>query len=205
MANLLNGKKMTVDQRKAFKLHLMDELRDRGDSLDSITSYKQDDVPSGLRLLRLPAQESPWTHGPAWADLHGGIAIIWDKSAVVYSPHGILGTSIPHALSQAHCRTLIQSFDRQTLPLLRLATGPVALGFHQAALSCFTGGQAYVPTLILRTHDEHKAARGLVGKIISRQGTSDEQAREALQREGCEHCEIRSLKAGQEVEVGGSI
>lgn len=199
-------KHVASSHRQTFKLHLLDEVDKRATDLDAVVGHKQDSVPAGIRLLRLPAQESAWTHGPAWSDLHSAVAIVWDKSAIVYSPHGVLQNSISRAFAQAQSRTLVQAFDRQTLPLLSLMTGPVALGFHQAALSCFQG-QGYQPTLILRTHDEHKTARGLVGKIIAREETSDQAAREALDRLGviaARDCRVRSLGAGEAVEVGGN-
>lgn len=193
--------------KESFRLRLLDILdeefddRTRDGSLTTLLSHQQDGLPQGLRLLRLPAKES-WTYGPAWADLHSAVALVWRNplgrtSSIVYSPHGTLAKSIPDVLATADARVLIQSFDRQSLPFFALMTGPVALGY-EAALSCYDGkygnssivvgadpqstARLYRPTMLLRTHDEHKEARGLVGRIISRSSASVEDVQREVRR-----------------------
>lgn len=150
-------------------------------------------LPTGIRIVRLPAKEGLL---PAWGDLHSGLAILWrsekshsDFSSIVYSPHGTLQTSLPPWLSKAQHRVLITSFDEQTLPLLRFITGPVALGFETAVLCCYPPEDSskakvthYSPTVVVRTHDEKKTAKGLVARVIRRRELQAEEAQEMLQR-----------------------
>lgn len=172
----------TPQSHAAFQRLLGDDKSKQSYNLHIVSDAPRDlppDVAASdvMRIHRLPAQESAWTHGPAWADLHSGILIQIGTSAIVYSPHGTLASSLPCWLTRETfptSRTLITCFDEQIVPLIRFFTGPVALGLQKAAVEGWL--QTYAPTHILRTHDERKTAKGLIGKIISRKAIDGEQA-----------------------------
>ncbi|CAO1634470.1 unnamed protein product [Parajaminaea phylloscopi] len=164
------------------------------DSLQQVFASGQAGLPAHIRILHLPARES-WRNGPAWGEVHSATAILWRTAqgagsddhfhSIVYSPHGCLQTSIPPSLSKAHVRVLMQSFDRQIVPFLTLVTGPVALGYRSIS-TCYPnvdgdhGDGLYAPTLILRTHDEHKDAAGLIARVIAREETTTDSVKEHL-------------------------
>ncbi|PWN24158.1 hypothetical protein BCV69DRAFT_21653 [Microstroma glucosiphilum] len=170
-------------------------------------------LPAGIRIVRLPAKEGLFS---AWGDLHSGLAILWQSdgpdstfSSIVYSPHGTLQTSLPSWLSKAHHRLLVTSFDEQTLPLLRLLTGPVALGFETAVLCCYSSEytpksktEHYSPTIVVRTHDERKTAKGLVARVISRKEMQADEAQKMLQQLFGELAgRVVDLEVGETLEV----
>ncbi|CAO1625276.1 unnamed protein product [Sympodiomycopsis kandeliae] len=179
----------TDKEQKRYKLYTLpsapwqDDIPIRSDTLPSL--------PSQLSIFHLPARESPWSHGPAWKDLHSAIAILHHRSdsdtysSIVYSPHGTLPSSIPPFLSSSKVtgsRTLLTSWDHQVVPGIRLFTGPVSLGIQQAVLPHIRGHLK--PTITARTHDEHKIANGLIGMIIKRNAIEgEEQARRVIETE----------------------
>lgn len=174
-----------------YEIHLLPVLPRDTDAggLAKLLSNSSDLFPSGVKVFRLPAQEG-WTYGPAWADLHSGIAILWsDKtdqangfSSIIYSPHGMLQSSLPAVLGRARRRVSILAWDQQTVPGIKIFTGPVALGIDSILSFYPQQGKStcYRPDTILRTHDENKTARGLIGKIISRKPMNVHRAEELL-------------------------
>lgn len=183
------------------------------DEREDLFASAQTALPAGIRIVHLHAKEGLL---PAWGDLHSGLAILWrseesnsDFSSIVYSPHGTLQTSLPPWLNKAQHRVLVTSFDEQTLPLLRYVTGPVALGFETAVLCCYpteesskTEANHYSPTVVVRTHDERKTARGLVSRVIRRKEMQAEEAQEMLRRQSGELAgKVEDLKVGETLEV----
>lgn len=211
MARLLSGFGSPSTVEKVAAIHQLECFQGSNSAAD-LFSVAQSGLPSGLRILRLPAQE-PWSHGPAWADLHSAVAILWrDPSSqgsfrcIIYSPHGTLQSSIPKMFSEASVRILMQSFDRQSIPFISYLTGPVALGFD-SALTCFKdqsgGGTSFQPHLILSTHDEDKEARGLVAKLIKRSPIKLEDAQKRLD-DVCTHQKL-SRAVARRLVVGESL
>lgn len=221
---LLHGSTSTRCKNK-YKLHLISPAPDDLPTPTSTTTISTSSGPTNVNLYTLPAKESKWTHGPAWSELHSGILLLshsqQHSSAIIYSPHGTLPTSHPPWLTAhnfPHSRTLITSFDRQTIPVIKWFTGPVALGFREAVLSTGTstgtgtaGGRQrmlFNPTHVLRTHDERKVARGLIGRVIQRECVDVDMAREMIESQrhfdgdaDQEQVVILDLDVGQDVHL----
>ena len=155
-------------------------------------------LPTGMSIQHLAARD--WAISPAWSKLHGAILISHFTAAqtvhILYSPHGITSTSLPTTLQQPPIhnehRILIHSFDRQILPLL----GPVSCGFPNIL--------SLIPTLqphtILATHDEHKRAQGIVGRLLKRTPFTLQHANQLVAQHHphlAPHCLLRQLAPGE--------
>ncbi len=155
-------------------------------------------LPEDIKIYHLPARESALWNGPAWPELHGGIAIVWrtclpspspkrtaeeaDYDAILYTPHGTAPSSLPHWLLQARRRVLVHCLDRQVMPYL--LGGPVALGMEPNGLA-LCARDSFAPHYYCATHDEHKQAFGLVARVLRRYECAEERAR-ILLSEQCE-------------------
>ncbi|PWN50785.1 hypothetical protein IE53DRAFT_386904 [Violaceomyces palustris] len=170
-------------ERSSVEYHQLDQT---SSNLDRVTSSSRA-LPQGVGMFHLPTRE--WS-GPAWKKLHGAILILHSlssspesTSSILYTPHGTCPTSIPSLLSDRSddhrdpslSRILLHPFHRQSLPLL----GPISLGFPNVIDLIRSG--TYRPNLILSTHDEEKEARGLVGRLLSREVWDLQACREAIQ------------------------
>ncbi|CBQ73223.1 conserved hypothetical protein [Sporisorium reilianum SRZ2] len=174
-------------------------------NLSSVAAKRDADqdvtLPSGIRIQHLPARD--WTLSPAWPKLHGALLVSCLNTPrpthILYSPHGITRSSLSAFLKprSAHeKRVLIHSFDRQTLPLL----GVVACGFP----NILDLVPAWTPDVVLATHDEHKRAEGLVGRLISRRAYALDEAQRMLETtcpDEAKRCTLQQLQPGQSVRI----
>ncbi|TKY89309.1 hypothetical protein EX895_001840 [Sporisorium graminicola] len=196
----------TDDSFSALRSLHVDLDRSKVVNLSSVATRQDADqdgtLPVGISIQHLPARD--WALSPAWTKLHGAILVSCRTAAhpvhIVYSPHGITPTSLPDTFKQARQelekRILIHSFDRQALPLI----GVVACGFPNVLGLLPT----FKPDLVLATHDEHKRAEGIVGRLISRKSFSLQHAQQLLEEQypqQAQRCLLKQLAPGESVHI----
>lgn len=152
-------------------------------------------LPESIKIFYLPARESAVWNGPAWPELHGAVVIAWqvapsplaaspsthhepDYDIILYSPHGIMPTSLPDWVLLARRRILLHCLDRQTLPFL--LGGCVALGFAKNGLK-LCEPDSFCPQVYLATHDERKKASGIVAWLLKREDCDVQDAERMLE------------------------
>lgn len=184
-----------ADSLSAFRSLKIAKMLDSSNIVDLSSALVKQDAdqhsytPIGISIDHLSARD--WAVSPAWSKLHGGILISCTNSArptqILYSPHGMTPKSLPSSLlppqtdrkedrrKKEEVRILIHSFDRQTLP----AIGIVACGFPNVLQLIPT----FKPDIVLATHDEHKRGEGIVGRLLSRQAFTLEEAQKLVKEQ----------------------
>ncbi|SNX83869.1 uncharacterized protein MEPE_02577 [Melanopsichium pennsylvanicum] len=196
----------TADSLPAFRSLKLDSGRlvNLSSTSTKHDADQNDIVPAGIHIHHLPARD--WALSPAWNKLHSGILISCSNTTqnhtveLLYSPHGITPTSIPLGLTQIKVkrqgttRVLIHSFDRQTLPLI----GTVACGFPNVLDLIPT----FNPDCVLVTHDEHKRAQGIVGRLLTRKTFPIQHAQTLLKhRYPSTQCTLKHLAPGETISI----
>lgn len=123
LAALPPSVKVLASQRvsKMVKQHVKEEVHALPNApWDSAPAFGRDEaskLPANVQILALTARE--WA-GPAWGPLHCGLLIRWQSEeqtrCIIYSPHGILPSSIPPWVAKDECMAYLVSWDSQVLP-----------------------------------------------------------------------------------------
>lgn len=101
--------------------------------------------------------------------------------SLLYSAHGIIPNSIPSWLCQSGRKTLVHGLDEQNLP--KLMGGAISLGLPNIVNLASTKNfpaPFYRPNVLVATHDERKASKGVVSSALKRVEWNQEQAVEKL-------------------------